>query len=113
MSAQDADKTPEAPRRVADAGLLFGCMELLQIDQSTLAREDPLLFRELQGVCTLCRHREQCAQDLSRPFDDAKWDRWRAYCPNSAMLTMIGAAQNCGHAAQYLRSLPTALSHLK
>jgi len=29
-------------------------------------------------------------------FDDARWDRWWVYCPNSAVLTMIGALQNCG-----------------
>ena len=93
--------------------LLFRCMDMLQVDQSELASDDPLLFRELQGVCALCRSKDECAQDLAHQFDDARWDRWWVYCPNSAMLAMIGAVQNCGRAAQYLKPLPTTLSHLR
>ena len=73
-----------------------------------------LLFRELQGVCALCRNEEECAQDLAHQFDDLQWDRWWVRCPNSAMLTIIGAVQNCGRAAQHLRMPPSAaLSHLR
>ncbi len=43
------------PRYFFDASLLFRCMDLLEVDRSDLERDDPLLFRELQGVCTLCR----------------------------------------------------------
>ena len=103
----------ELPRQFFDASLLFRCMDMLQVDQSELASDDPLLFRELQGVCILCRRKDECAQDLAHQFDDARWDRWWVYCPNSAMLAMIGAVQNCGRAAQYLKPLPTSLSHLR
>jgi hypothetical protein len=37
-------------RNPHDAGLLFCCMDVLQIDHSKLARDEPLLYRELQGV---------------------------------------------------------------
>jgi hypothetical protein len=106
-------ETSAVPRHFFDASLLFRCMEMLQVDQRALASDDPLLFRELQGICVLCRSKEQCAQDLAHQFDDAGWDRWWAYCPNSAMLTMIGAVQNCGRAAQYRKLLPATLSNLR
>ncbi len=86
----------EPPRHFYDASLLNRCMDMLQVDQSDLARDEPLLFRELQAVCTLCSNKEECAQDLAHQFDDARWDRWWVYRPNSAVLTMIGALQNCG-----------------
>jgi hypothetical protein len=113
MSSQEPNKTLEPPRQFLDSSLLFGCMDLLQIDRSALASDDPLLFRELQGVCALCCCKEECVRGLAQQFDNARWDRWRAYCPNSMMLTMIGAAQNCGRAAQYLKPLSTTLPHLR
>ena len=106
-------ESPAPSRYFFDASLLFHCMDMLQVDRRELARDDPLLFRELQGVCALCRSKEECAQDLACEFDDARWDKWWLYCPNSATLTMIGAVQNCGDAARHLK-MPhaTTLSNL-
>ena len=70
-----------------DANLLFRWMEMLQVDRSDLARDDPLLFHELQGVCTSCLSKEECAQDLA--VDNARWNTWRAYCPNSVALRSL------------------------
>ncbi len=79
-----------------DASLLFCCMDVLQIDHNKLARNEPLLYRELQGVCSLCANKGECALDLSGGFDGMCWDDWWLYCPNSAMLTTIGALQRRG-----------------
>jgi hypothetical protein len=84
-------ETPAPPRYFFDASLLFRCMDILQVDRSDLARDDPLLFREFQGVCALCRSKKECSQDLAYGFDDARRNRWWLYCPNSAMLATIGA----------------------
>ena len=91
------DETAEQASQFCDASLLFlfSYMDMLQVDQRDLAADDPLLFRELQGRCSLCRHKRECAEDVSDPF--AKSQRWREYCPNSAVLTTIGAIQNCGY----------------
>jgi len=96
-------------RQFYDASLLFRCMARLQIDRSDLAKDDPLLFRELQGVCTLCPCKEECLGDLARRFEDAGWDKWSTYCPNAATLMMIGALQSCGYAAQHLRKPHSAM----
>ena len=85
-----------------DAGLLCCCMEMLQIDRARLMRDEPLLYRELQGVCTLCPNRQGCSIDLAAgEFDAAKWAEWWLYCPNSAMLRTIGALQKCGPSPRY------------
>ncbi len=93
---QASGKMPKRQRTPHDADLLFCCMDVLQIDHNKLARNEPLLYRELQGVCSLCANKRDCALDLSGGFDGMRWDEWWLYCPNSAMLTTIGALQRCG-----------------
>jgi hypothetical protein len=96
-------ETPEPPGRSFDAVPLFRCMDMLQIDRIELATDDPLLFREFQGLCSLCPSKTECVGDLAHEFDDARWEKWREYCPNSAKLIMLGAVQNCARAAQHLK----------
>ncbi len=59
------DQAPALARYSYDASLLFRRMAALQIDRDELASDDPLLFRELQGLCTLCRSKERCVRDLT------------------------------------------------
>jgi hypothetical protein len=101
------------PRCFFDASLLFRFMDMLQIDRRQLAKDEPLLFRELQGVCALCRSKEECVQDLADQFADMHRDKWRVYCPNSAMLTAIGAMRHgCGAAPRVDVPDISAVSHL-
>ena len=74
------------PDQSAGASLLFRWMDMLQVDRSHLAMDDPLLFYELQGVCAVCLSKEKCAQDLANEFDHVLWNKWWSYCPNSAVL---------------------------
>jgi hypothetical protein len=62
--------------------LLFSRMTVLDIDPGELNNADPLLFREMQGLCTLCRQKPECMLDL----EDASLS-WKVYCPNAATLT--------------------------
>ena len=94
-------------RQLCGVALLFRCMPMLQIDPDEIARDDPLLFRELQGLCSLCACKAACTDDLVRKFDEASLGRWRDYCPNAATLTMLGALQNCAVAAQHMKKLQT------
>jgi hypothetical protein len=96
-----SDKVPKRRRSHQDASLLFCRMDVLQIDHGKLARDEPLLYRELQGVCTLCPNKRDCALDLAGGFGGVRWDEWWLYCPNSAMLTTIGALQKCRHPLHY------------
>jgi hypothetical protein len=107
--AQAAAEIPGVTVHVLNGGLLFRCMDMLQIDRAELANEDPLLFHELQGRCALCRDRAECMRALAHGFDDARWERWREYCPNSSTLMTIGAVQNCSRAAQHIK-MPHAVA---
>jgi hypothetical protein len=90
----------EPPHYFYDASLMFRRMALNQIDQAELAEKDPLLLRELQGICTLCRSKEQCVLDLAKEADgDSK--EWRDYCPNAMAFAALGIRQNCGLAGQH------------
>jgi hypothetical protein len=84
----------EPPRWFYDASLLFRRMALIELDQTELAENDPLLFRELQGVCALCRNKNRCVTQLDEPKDDHP-DGWSEYCPNSSALAALGVEQNC------------------
>ena len=81
----------------------FGAWSALQIDRDELASNDPLLFRELQALCTLCRSKERCVLDLAQECDGPGNQDWREYCLNATTLNALGAVQNCARAAQYLR----------
>jgi hypothetical protein len=84
-----------------DASLMFRRMAVNQIDRAELAEEDPLLFYELQGVCTLCRSKEQCVLDLAKEVGGDSSEGWRDYCPNAAAFAALGMQQNCGLARQH------------
>jgi len=71
-----------------DIGLLLRRMAVLNIDPDELDSADPLLFRELQGLCALCRSKGRCARDLAHAADLA-WQGWKEYCPNGATLSKL------------------------
>jgi hypothetical protein len=93
---------PDLPRYSYDASLLFRRMALLRVDRDELESDDPLLFRELQALCTLCRSKERCVLDLAQ--DEPGNREWREYCLNATTLNALGAVQNCARATQYLRT---------
>jgi len=98
--------TPEAqaeepPRCFYDASLLFRQMALNDVDSAELAENEPLLFHELQALCTLCRSKEQCAVDQATEAGGTRPDAWQEYCPNASALVTLGMQQDCGLAAQH------------
>jgi hypothetical protein len=97
----------DLPRCFFGGSLLFRRMEMLNIDRTELAKDDPLLLYELRGLCTLCRSTKDCAQDCGREPDAVRWDLWHAYCPNAKTLMTLGALQNCGLAASHLTTPAT------
>jgi hypothetical protein len=86
-----------------DASLLFRRMGLLRIDADDLARDEPLLTRELQAQCVACSSKAQCVEELIAEENTGEPRDWRDYCPNAAVLNAIGAIQNCPRAAQQLK----------
>jgi hypothetical protein len=84
----------------------------VQIDRAKLM-DEPLLYRELQGVCTLCPNRQECslAPPCRRRVRHPQVRRVVAVLPKLRKLTTIGALQNCGKTPQYTRAM--AFSHLR
>jgi hypothetical protein len=66
-------------------------MATLHIDRDQLAIDDPLLFRELQGFCTLCPSKQRCIHDLASHLRAATTD----YCPNAGILNLLEALTCC------------------
>ena len=60
------------------------CLMLRQVNST-----DPLLFRELQGRCSLCPSRATWARDLAQDAANAQSRNWREYCPDAAMLGFL------------------------
>jgi hypothetical protein len=48
-------------------------MEMLQIDRAKLM-DEPLLYRVLQDICTLCPNKRDCASNLSNEFEGMRWE---------------------------------------
>jgi len=86
----------ELPRCFYDASLLFRRMALNQVDRTEVEENDPLLFFELQGICTLCRSKEQCVVDLANEAVDDSSDGWREYCPNATTFVALGCNKTEG-----------------
>jgi hypothetical protein len=74
-----------------------------------VARDEPLLLRELQGFCTLCGSKAECVRDFDHEAETGEPQDWGDYCPNVAILNALGALQNCPRAALYLKT-PRALN---
>jgi len=74
---------PAMNLKPGDIGLLLRRIAVLNIDPDALDSADPLLFRELQGLCSLCRTKGRCARDLAHDAADLGWKK---YCPNGATL---------------------------
>jgi hypothetical protein len=111
IEASPSAKPPKRHRNPHDAGLLFCCTDVLQIDHGRPARDEPLLYRELQGVCSLCYNKKDCSFDLASGFDGMRWDKSWLYCPNSAMLTTIAALPKRDGSSNCAKI--TSFSHLR
>lgn len=69
--------------------LLCSRMAKLGLDRRTIERGDRATFDRLQRRCAGCEFPDACAVDLRH---DPSNPVWEAYCPNSALLTMLAGA---------------------
>lgn len=69
--------------------LLLRRMAVLDVAPDQVNSADPLLFRELQGRCSLCPSRATWACDLAQDAANAQSRNWREYCPDAAMLGFL------------------------
>jgi hypothetical protein len=86
--ARDLGFVPSELRNIAAKGpdaaaQLDMRLEALHIDPAALRRDEPLVMRDLERVCTQCGSKHRCERDLARFPDD---DAWHKYCPNATTL---------------------------
>jgi len=89
--ARDLGIAPSELRTIAAKGpdsadQLGMRLEALHLDSGTLRRDDPLVMRDLERVCTTCGSKRRCVRDFVRFPDDAVW---RGYCPNAMTLEAL------------------------
>jgi hypothetical protein len=92
--ARDLSVTPSELRAIAAQGTdaaapLKRRLEALHLDPAALRRDEPLVMRDLERVCSVCGSKRRCERDLARFPDEAAW---RAYCPNAITLDALVAS---------------------
>jgi hypothetical protein len=86
---------------------LFG----LDLEKVFFAPGAKIVFNTIGHEQTSCAKNAEEAAALAGGFDSVRWDEWWLYCPNSAMLTTIGALQKCSHSPRHVSA--NAFSHLR
>ncbi|WP_022720966.1 hypothetical protein [Rhodopseudomonas sp. B29] len=61
-------------------------LKVLRIDEAAIARAQPLVMRDLERVCALCRHKAECDHDIA---DGSLADHYKAYCANKVTLDAL------------------------
>ena len=61
-------------------------LKALGIDEAALARTHPLVLRDMERVCTLCRHKARCDMDLA---DGTSAEYFSSYCPNEPTIKQL------------------------
>jgi hypothetical protein len=92
--ARDIGLAPSELRNIAGKGpgaadQLEMRLEALHMDAAALRRDEPLIMRDLEGVCTQCGSKRRCVRDFVRFPDDTGW---REYCPNATTLDALETA---------------------
>ena len=75
-----------AAKRPDAADQLTLRLEALHVDSAALRRDEPLVMRDLERVCTQCGSKRRCVRDWVRHPDD---QAWREYCPNAMTLDAL------------------------
>lgn len=87
VSSDDLDRLVQIGPHGADE--LPEILKNLGIDEADLARTQPLLVRDMQRVCAMCRDKAQCDGDLAA---GTTAEHYRDYCPNAPTIHALGEA---------------------
>lgn len=85
VSPYDLDKLVEAGPHSADE--MPKMLEALGIDLEDLVRTKPLLVRDMERVCALCRDKAQCHSDFAA---GTAAEHYKEYCPNAPTIEALG-----------------------
>jgi transcriptional regulator with XRE-family HTH domain len=62
-------------------------LKALGIDEAVLARTEPLVLREMERVCALCKDKARCRDDLAVGTADQHYEE---YCLNAPTIDSLG-----------------------
>jgi hypothetical protein len=85
VSPDDLDRLVGAGAHSADE--MPKMLKALGIDVADLARAEPLMVRDMQRVCSLCRDKAHCHGELA---DGTAAQHYRDYCPNAPTIDALG-----------------------
>lgn len=77
VSSNDLSKLVEFGR---GAGELSALLKKLGIKKSDLVQTEPLMVRDMERVCGLCRHKSKCDHELAA---GTAAEHYQDYCPNA------------------------------
>jgi hypothetical protein len=77
------------PHKIEELPVL---LKALGIDEDAIARAQPLVLRDMERVCALCRHKSECDHDIA---DGTLAQHYEAYCGNASTIDALeqGARQ--------------------
>lgn len=87
------DLVRQGPHHVDELPLL---LRTLGIDEDALARTQPLVLRDMERVCALCRHKSECDHDIA---DGTLAQHYDAYCANKMTLDALEQEAHREHVA--------------
>jgi len=61
-------------------------LKALGIDQTDLARTEPMVLRDMERVCALCHDKRQCDRDLAA---GTSAERYEGYCLNATTINAL------------------------
>ena len=65
-------------------------LKALGIDQSDLARTEPMVLRDMERVCALCHHKRECDRDLAAGTSAGHYE---GYCLNAPTIGALNPRQ--------------------
>jgi hypothetical protein len=61
-------------------------LRALGIDEAGLARTEPMVLRDMERVCALCRHKRECDRDLAA---GTSAEHYEGYCLNAVTIDSL------------------------
>ncbi len=66
-------------------------LNALGIRETDLARTEPLVLRDMERVCALCKDKARCHRDL---VAGTSAEHYKSYCPNAPTIETLGQPAN-------------------
>ena len=85
VSPDDLDRLVEIGPHGADE--MPQMLKALGIEVEDLIRTEPLLVRDMQRVCAMCRDKAQCHSDFEA---GTAAEHYKEYCPNAPTIEALG-----------------------